>query len=72
MEMAETPWWGRLTERRDLVLAALLVMIIFMMILPLPTMVVDSLIAINMSLSVILLMVAIYLRSVVSFSTLPS
>ena len=48
-------------KRNDLVLAALIVSIIFMMILPLPTWLVDALIATNMCLSATLLMVAMYL-----------
>ncbi len=61
-----------LLARRDLVLAILLVLVIFMMILPLPTALVDTLIAINMGLSIVMLMVAVYLRTPVHFTTLPS
>ena len=61
-----------LTQRKDLVLAVMLVMIIFMMVLPLPTLVVDALIAVNMGLSIVLLMAAVYLKSPVQFTTLPS
>ncbi|MEC4720738.1 type III secretion system export apparatus subunit SctV [Noviherbaspirillum sp. CPCC 100848] len=60
------------TSRNDIVLAILLVSVIFMMILPLPTWLVDILIAINMSVSAILLMVAMYLPSPLSFSSFPS
>ena len=49
------------SSRNDLVLAVFLVSIIFMMILPLPTWLVDALIATNMCLSATLLMVAMYL-----------
>src|SRR6476619_2576387 len=58
--------------RNDLVLAALIVCIIFMMILPLPTWLVDALIAVNMCISAILLMVAMYLPSPLAFSSFPS
>jgi type III secretion protein V len=54
------------------VLAALIVCIIFMMILPLPTWLVDALIAVNMCLSATLLMVAMYLPSPLAFSSFPS
>lgn len=60
------------TSRNDLVLAFFLVAVIFMMILPLPTWLVDALIGINMTLSAILLMVAMYLPSPLSFSSFPS
>jgi type III secretion protein V len=59
-------------SRNDLVLAALIVCIIFMMILPLPTWLIDALIAINMCISAILLMVAMYLPSPLAFSSFPS
>ncbi len=60
------------TSRNDLVLAFFLVAIIFMMILPLPTWLVDTLIGINMTISAILLMVAMYLPSPLAFSSFPS
>lgn len=62
----------RAVKRNDLVLAALIVCIIFMMILPLPTWVVDGLIALNMCLSAVLLMVAMYLPTPLAFSSFPS
>ncbi|WP_298608191.1 type III secretion system export apparatus subunit SctV [uncultured Thiothrix sp.] len=62
----------KITRRSDLALAVLLVMVIFMMIMPLPTIVIDTLIAFNMSLAIIMLMLAIYLPSPLSFSSFPS
>ena len=62
----------RIVKRNDLVLATLIVCIIFMMILPLPTWLIDGLIALNMCLSAILLMVAMYLPSPLAFSSFPS
>lgn len=61
-----------IVNRNDLVLAALIVVIIFMMILPLPTWLVDAVIALNMCLSAVLLMVAMYLPSPLAFSSFPS
>lgn len=61
-----------LTQRTDIMLAGLLVAIIFMMILPMPTLLVDVLIAINMTLSVMLLMVAIYLPGPLGFTAFPA
>jgi type III secretion protein V len=60
------------SSRNDLVLAVILVGIIFMMILPLPVLVVDILIGINMTVSAVLLMVALYLPSPLAFSSFPS
>jgi len=61
-----------ITRRKDIFFAALLVSIIFMMILPLPTALVDFLIAMNMGLAVVLLMVAVYLGSPLEFVAFPS
>lgn len=60
------------SKRNDVVLAFMLICVVFMMILPLPTALVDVLIAINLCMSAILLMVAIYLSDVVKFSAFPS
>ncbi len=62
----------RATSRNDIVLAVLLVAIIFMMILPLPTWLVDVLIGVNMTASAMLLMVAMYLPTPLAFSSFPS
>jgi len=59
-------------RRSDLVLAVLIVAIVFMMILPLPLWLVDTLIATNMTLSAVLLMVAMYLPSPLAFASFPS
>lgn len=61
-----------LSKRNDLVLAFLLVCVVFMMILPLPTALVDTLIAINLMISAILLMAAMYIKDVVQLSAFPS
>lgn len=65
-------WLSRLGARQDLMLVVLMVMTIIMMILPLPTVVIDVLLTTNIALTVLLLMVGIYLRDPVDFSTLPS
>lgn len=61
-----------MTRRSDLVIAVFIMTIIFLMILPVPTILVDALIAINMSASVVLIMVGVYLPSPLSFSAFPS
>ncbi|WP_175330488.1 MULTISPECIES: type III secretion system export apparatus subunit SctV [Candidatus Ichthyocystis] len=60
------------TKRNDLVVAAAIVMVVFMMIIPLPTSLVDVLIAMNMSIAAILLMVSLYLPNPLAFSSFPS
>jgi len=62
----------KLTKRGDLMIAFLLMSVIFMMILPLPTFLVDVLIGLNMAISVILLMMAVYMRTPLEFATFPS
>ena len=61
-----------LGRRNDLMLALLLVAIIVLIIMPMPTVLVDVLIALNMGISTILLMTAIYLKGPLEFSTFPS
>ena len=50
----------------------MLLAIVFMMILPLPTALVDVLIGANMSIAVVLLMLAIYITSPLEFSAFPA
>ncbi len=60
------------TSRNDIVLAVMLVAITFMMILPMPTWLVDILIGVNMTAAALLLMVAMYLPTPLAFSSFPS
>ena len=64
--------FAKITGRQDLVIVALLVATILLMILPLPTVLVDVLIACNMTFAVLLLMVAVYLKTPLELSVLPS
>lgn len=70
MQLLRTISW--LTSRNDIILAVLIVSVIFMMILPLPTPLIDVLIGVNMTSAAILLMVAMYLPSPLAFSSFPS
>nr|AKO63255.1 AscV [Aeromonas hydrophila] len=58
----------RIGVRKDIMLAVLLLAIVFMMVLPLPPVALDILIAINMTISVVLLMMAVYINSPLQFS----
>ncbi|MEM8693435.1 MAG: type III secretion system export apparatus subunit SctV [Pseudomonadota bacterium] len=65
--------FGRLVaSRQDLALIFLLLMIIFMIILPLPTWLIDLLIGVNLSLVLLVLVVTVYLKTPTAFSTLPA
>ena len=61
-----------LAQRQDVVLAFFVISVIFMMIVPLPTGLVDVLIGLNMCLSIVLLMVAVYLKSPTEFASFPA
>jgi len=56
----------------DIVLAMILVMIISLMIVPVPPAIVDALIALNLTISVVLFMMSLYIPNVLAFSTFPS
>ena len=62
---------NKVGQRKDIMLAILLLGVIFMMILPLPTALVDVLIGINITIAVVLLMLAIYIKSPLEFSAFP-
>jgi type III secretion protein V len=61
-----------INRHNDLVLALLLVAIISLIILPLPTAVMDTLIAVNLGLAIILLMLSLYIPDSISLSTFPT
>ena len=56
----------------DIALAGVVVLIVAMMIIPLPTWILDLLIAANMSVAVILLLVAIYVSDALKIATFPT
>lgn len=61
-----------LTRRSDVALALLLVAIIAMMILPMPTLLIDILIGLNMSIAILLMMLGIYISHPLAISSFPS
>ena len=63
---------SKISRFNDVILAFLVVMIIGLMIVPVPTFILDGLLALNLTISVILLMMALYLPNVLAFSTFPS
>lgn len=64
-------WLARLGARGDAVAAVLIALVMAMMILPLPAFVIDALIAMNIGAAVLLIALALYLPSAVSFSSFP-
>ena len=63
---------SRTTRHSDLALVGLLVAVIALMIMPLPTFLVDSLIGANMSLSFAILMMTMYVKTPLEFSSFPT
>ncbi|MDB6454412.1 type III secretion system export apparatus subunit SctV [Falsirhodobacter sp. 20TX0035] len=57
--------------RSDIIVATFMMLAMVMMIIPLPTLLVDALIAINIALSLLVLVVAFYIGRPAEFSTLP-
>ncbi|WP_308917436.1 type III secretion system export apparatus subunit SctV [Jannaschia sp. LMIT008] len=62
---------ARLPEGRDLLIAGLLAGIVGLMILPMPTVLVDALIGLNFGVAFLLLMTAVYLVTPLALSSLP-
>ncbi|MBQ7739043.1 MAG: FHIPEP family type III secretion protein, partial [Desulfovibrionaceae bacterium] len=60
------------TKHSDLALVGLLVAVIALMIMPLPTPIVDTLIGANMSLSFVILMMTMYVKTPLEFSSFPT
>ncbi len=63
---------GFLNKSSDVVLAAFVIIIIMMIIIPVPPPFIDSLIAVNLTLSITLLMVSLYIQKAVHISIFPS
>src|SRR5665647_2516699 len=61
-----------ISKGSDLALALLIMAILGMIIIPMPPHVIDYLIALNLAISVALLMVALYIPSAVQLSIFPS
>lgn len=60
------------SKRSDIVIAAFMLLAIVMMIIPLPTFLVDMLIGMNIAFSLLIFVVAFYISQPVQFSALPS
>jgi type III secretion protein V len=60
-----------IASRGDLVLAALIIAVIALLVVPLPTPLLDALIATNFAASIALLMLAVYIHSSLGLSTFP-
>ncbi len=63
---------ARLTGARDLAIGLLLFVVVLLMILPMPTLLVDMLIGVNFGIAVLLLMTGIYITTPLALSSLPA
>src|ERR671924_561506 len=63
---------ARLNEKADLMLAAAVVGILALMIIPVPPRLLDLLLAFNITLSLVILLVAMYTLRALEFSAFPS
>jgi type III secretion protein V len=59
-------------RRQDLVIVAFILMVVALMILPVPTWLMDVAIAVNITIALLFILLAVYLKSPLEFSTLPS
>jgi flagellar biosynthesis protein FlhA len=63
---------GRLTKHTDLLAAGAVVLVVIMMIIPLPPMLVDLCISLNISAALAIVVTTLYLPSALDFSSFPS
>ena len=61
-----------MTRHNDITMVALLVVVVTLMIVPLPTPLVDTLIGVNMTLSFLMLMMSMYIKTALDFSAFPT
>ena len=67
----ENPWMA-LLRSPDMHFAAGLIGVIFMMIVPLPTMILDVLLSVSITVGFMILLIAIYVKEPLDFSTFPT
>lgn len=69
---AQTPPFAGILKYSDIIVAVAIITIVVMMIIPLPTLLLDILLAFNITFSLIIIMVAIYITEPLDFSVFPS
>ena len=63
---------GMMTRHNDITMVMLLVVVVALMIVPLPTPLVDTLIGVNMTLSFLMLMMSMYVKTALDCSSFPT
>lgn len=64
--------WGQLLKHNDVLLAIGMVLVIAMMLIPMPPLLLDILLTVNIALSVTILLVTLYTQETLQFSTFPT
>ncbi len=59
-------------DNREIALVIVILMVLLMMIIPLPTVLMDSIIAFNIAISLVVLMVVVYMRSPLALTSFPT
>jgi len=65
-------FFANVYARPELIIVVLMVVVIAMLILPLPTFLVDFLIALNIVIAILLFMGSFYVERILNFSTFPT
>lgn len=70
-QQAMTQGWKELLKHNDIILAVVIVLIVAMMLIPLPAMLLDMLITLNIALALTILLVTLYTQEPLQYSTFP-
>lgn len=62
----------QIRSRPELIILVMMIMVVVMLIIPLPTYVVDFLIALNMTMALVIFLGSFYIQKILEFSTFPS
>lgn len=65
-------WLHRFGARSDAVVAVIVALVVFMMVLPLPTPLIDAFIALNIATALLLIALSVYLPNAIAFSSFPA
>ena len=65
-------FFAKILQHNDVFLAVGMILIVLMMILPLPPFLLDILLTLNLSLSIIILLVTLYTKEPLQYSTFPT
>jgi type III secretion protein V len=72
MQVALERFFRAAASRQDLVIVFFILAVVAVMILPLPTWLMDVMIALNITIGILFLLLAVYLKNPLEFSTLPA